>query len=449
MTESILKIPDVSEHNGDMNIQAMKDEGAPAIMIRLGYQTATGVQEDAQFRANRQKAQAAGFTAIILYVFAYPGRSGGVTLANGVAAVVGELAPNEGLNVDMESEPVYGRNLIDTDPQFCADAEGRMKSLLGPIPTTYMNSSTKHRFEWAPVISLSSGLHEAAWYANNGEVSGDFPAADPWPNQCMWQYTSRGSLGGKSPLDLSAFAGTIESLQKYMRGGSQPTAQPPAVPASGAQQPAGNGTSYAVNVEVAGYVNAANAAARVGSNSRVPVGVYFVYNQSGGMVNISRTQGVPGWWINPADNGAASAPNPVEAPSGHWNIAREIDGFYTAADAANHNSARTKVEPGDYFVFNTSQGMVNVTKVYGAPGSWINPADNSGGGTNSNNSDAGSTFNLGHATAGYTTAGNAANGSNSNSNVQPGLYAVFNRAQGMVNITRSAGVPGWWINPNA
>lgn len=48
---------------------------------------------------------------------------------------------------------------------------------------------------------------------------------------------------------------------------------------------------------------------------------------------------------------------------------------------------------------------------------------------------------------GYVTAADAAARKNSNSSVPPGTYAVFNRAQSMINITRQAGVPGWWINP--
>ncbi len=60
---------------------------------------------------------------------------------------------------------------------------------------------------------------------------------------------------------------------------------------------------------------------------------------------------------------------------------------------------------------------------------------------------SGALYSISHAVPGYVTAADAAAGHNSNGTVPPGTYAVFNRADGMVNITRQAGVPGWWINP--
>lgn len=48
---------------------------------------------------------------------------------------------------------------------------------------------------------------------------------------------------------------------------------------------------------------------------------------------------------------------------------------------------------------------------------------------------------------GYVNASDAASRRNSNSTVPKGTYAIFNQAQGMINVTRQAGVAGWWINP--
>jgi GH25 family lysozyme M1 (1,4-beta-N-acetylmuramidase) len=56
-------------------------------------------------------------------------------------------------------------------------------------------------------------------------------------------------------------------------------------------------------------------------------------------------------------------------------------------------------------------------------------------------------FDVGRPTPGYVTAADAAARRNSNSTVAAGHYAVFNRSQGMVNVTRQAGTPGSWINP--
>lgn len=59
-----------------------------------------------------------------------------------------------------------------------------------------------------------------------------------------------------------------------------------------------------------------------------------------------------------------------------YKVVKTINGYYTAADAKQRKNAKAKVEPGDYFVFNESNGMINVTKKNGIPGAWINPNDN-------------------------------------------------------------------------
>lgn len=147
-----------------------------------------------------------------------------------------------------------------------------------------------------------------------------------------------------------------------------------------APQPAGD--TYEVHQELAGYTNAANANAHVSSNSRVPAGVYAVFNRAGDMINVTRQAGVPGWWINPRDN--ILTPAPAEAPAG--------------------------------------------------------PTPHQ---------DNGSSFTVGHPVPGYVTSANAMQGLGSNSTVPAGTYAVFNRANGAINVTRQAGTPGWWLNPNA
>jgi hypothetical protein len=75
--------------------------------------------------------------------------------------------------------------------------------------------------------------------------------------------------------------------------GAQPGVQPPVVDGA-----------YTVNRPIPGYVTSADAAARSNSNSTVPAGTYAIFNQALGMVNVTAQAGVPGWWINPGDNGA-------------------------------------------------------------------------------------------------------------------------------------------------
>ena len=67
-------------------------------------------------------------------------------------------------------------------------------------------------------------------------------------------------------------------------------------------------------------------------------------------------------------------PAPPTTNNDTFVVTRVTGGFNTAADAANNRNQRTTVQPGTYHIFNRSQGMVNVTRTRGIPGSWINPA---------------------------------------------------------------------------
>lgn len=72
-----------------------------------------------------------------------------------------------------------------------------------------------------------------------------------------------------------------------------------------------------------------------------------------------------------------SQPVVTPTPSNNkYRVTVELNGYMSAANAKARLTPRVRVKVGDYDIFNTSQGMINVTKTAGTPGSWINPADN-------------------------------------------------------------------------
>ena len=79
-----------------------------------------------------------------------------------------------------------------------------------------------------------------------------------------------------------------------------------------------------------------------------------------------------------------------------YKVVTTLAGYKTAADAKNRKNRAGTVQPGTYYVFNRSQGMINITKKVGVPGSWINPADNKAkqktGASDSQNPTAGSVY---------------------------------------------------------
>ncbi|MBF0848101.1 hypothetical protein IR145_11620, partial [Streptococcus danieliae] len=60
--------------------------------------------------------------------------------------------------------------------------------------------------------------------------------------------------------------------------------------------------TYTVNQNVKTYTNAANAAKAVNAKSSYGQGTYHIYKQANGMINISKTAGKAGAWINPTEN---------------------------------------------------------------------------------------------------------------------------------------------------
>jgi N-acetylmuramoyl-L-alanine amidase len=72
-----------------------------------------------------------------------------------------------------------------------------------------------------------------------------------------------------------------------------------------------------------------------------------------------------------------SKPSTPSTPtSGTYKLYNDVAGYVTATNAKSGTNRKTTVKKGDYFIFNESQGMLNLTKKKGVPGSWINPSHN-------------------------------------------------------------------------
>lgn len=67
---------------------------------------------------------------------------------------------------------------------------------------------------------------------------------------------------------------------------------------------------YTLVTDVPVYTNATNAVNGVNSVKTYTAGEYFVFNKSQGMINITKTEGKAGGWINPKDNVITIEPVP-------------------------------------------------------------------------------------------------------------------------------------------
>ncbi|MCM3031755.1 glycoside hydrolase domain-containing protein [Niallia sp. MER 6] len=62
--------------------------------------------------------------------------------------------------------------------------------------------------------------------------------------------------------------------------------------------------SFEVKTETAAYLTAADAKLGKHKKGIVKTGSYYIFNESAGMVNVTKQQGVPGSWINPKASGS-------------------------------------------------------------------------------------------------------------------------------------------------
>lgn len=138
---------------------------------------------------------------------------------------------------------------------------------------------------------------------------------------------------------------------------------------------------YALYAEVPAYTTAANASVRnksLSTNTLRP-GEYYVYRTYNGMLNLTKTKGVAGGWINPADNIKAAAPSSADTinTAEIYKVVTELNKYPTAGDAAKKTNAVTsKLAPGTYYIYKKSSDMLNISSKPNTVGSWVNPTEN-------------------------------------------------------------------------
>lgn len=71
-------------------------------------------------------------------------------------------------------------------------------------------------------------------------------------------------------------------------------------------KPKTSNATYKVVTILNGYKTAIDAKSRKNKATTVKPGTYYIYKQHQGMINVTSKKGVPGSWINPADNKAAN-----------------------------------------------------------------------------------------------------------------------------------------------
>src|SRR5690606_26467823 len=150
-------------------------------------------------------------------------------------------------------------------------------------------------------FNLDTSDFDAVWIPHYGKDNGQVTSKPKYPCD-LHQYTQRGRLDGYSGyLDLNRIVGS-KSLS-YFTDGQAPQKKTASKPKTSNK----SAKSYKVVTTVNAYKTAADAKARKNKAGTVKAGTYYVFNESSGMINVTKKKGVPGSWINPSENKKKSA----------------------------------------------------------------------------------------------------------------------------------------------
>ena len=204
---------DVSQWQGNINWQAVRNAGYEIAIIKMGGGDA-GLYTDARANYNYYSAKAAGL-AIGGYWFAGGGNP--ENEADFFIAAMSPLEPNDVLILDWE---INHADPVGWCVRFCQ----RVIDRTGIRPIFYTNQNRVVTLNWQPLVNMNIGL----WVAHYGMSPDEQMNVGAWPTYIMHQYTSSGSVAGiAGRVDLDAWFGSVDQFRKY---GYQPVVTPPPAP---------------------------------------------------------------------------------------------------------------------------------------------------------------------------------------------------------------------------
>lgn len=121
---------------------------------------------------------------------------------------------------------------------------------------------------------------------------------------------------------------------------------------SGSSSSSSSSETYKLVTTCPIYMNATNAKNGKDSVGSYKAGTYYVYNKANGMINVTKTKGVPGGWINPDDNKTDSgfASYLVKIEVGSLNIRKGPGTNYAVAKGS-------PIPKGTYTIVDESDGQ--------------------------------------------------------------------------------------------
>jgi len=216
LTQSVPDGLDVSEHNGDVDWNAVKAAGAGFAFIR----SADGDYNDKLYTATRVAALRTAAIPFGVYQFARVaadtnGQRDGVT----EAAMAWYFARRQGwgktgdlpIVYDFEEASYAGQAATKAATQ-AYDAVRTLRALQGRPPIFYTNPDSMTFLSPALTDAQRAELARCPlWIAHFGVASPTVP--QPWTDWAFWQYTDTGTIGGVTGnVDRDHYSGSRSDL---------------------------------------------------------------------------------------------------------------------------------------------------------------------------------------------------------------------------------------------
>ncbi len=211
-----LFIPDISHHQGDISIQALKNAGCPTVIARVGQGAGRrsngqtyGTTQDRKWARNLSEARRVGLPIVPYWYI------GNLISADENARLAASWVGDTSLPWMLDHEDASG-SISNYHQVREAFARRGLRVVLGYIPQWYW-SGVGDRVALTPGPPLMSSRYSTATgtpaqiYAVAGADNGAGWAGYGGQGVALWQFTNQAVLAGQK-IDCSAYRGTTTQL---------------------------------------------------------------------------------------------------------------------------------------------------------------------------------------------------------------------------------------------
>ncbi len=217
-----LFIPDISHHQGDISIQALKNAGCPAVIARVGQGAGRrsngqtyGTTQDRKWTRNLSEARRLGLPIVPYWYI------GNLISADENARLAASWVGDTSLPWMLDHEDASGSIGFYHEVRQAFARRG-LRVVLGYIPRWYWDGAGA-RGALTPGPPLMSSRYSTAngtpaqIYAAAGADNGAGWAGYGGAGVALWQFTNKASLAGQA-IDCSAYRGTPTQLAALLGG---------------------------------------------------------------------------------------------------------------------------------------------------------------------------------------------------------------------------------------